>query len=543
MLKYLFFTRDNQLNTASVYVVCMAVIAGLSFFALSVMILSSTIEVINGRYPLDHLAWSAVVFFVFITTKHLSLVSGNDLIERALEKERNRLADLIRHTELDLIERVEKGAIYTRMTMDIKRISMIFRSGINLIQGAVVFSAIWIYFFTISIKAGLLVLFLVLIYQLLNKAVDPLFRKKSNVAMESETRLFDFFGHVIEGFKELKQNQIKSTDFFLNYLLPLIDETKSRRVAANDEFVNLIVCTNALGHLSMGAIIFVLNFGNPDVTLKLFIMYGFLIQSVAIILSNLPEVLEANVAVSRIAELETRLKHSLEKDRSGYAQPSRKTQGFKEIEIKDLCFDYTDKKGETTFSLGPINMTIKSGEIVFLTGGNGGGKSTLLKLIPGLYPPLSGSFTIDGVQGDMRHSQHLFSAIYADSYLFDRLYGVVRPDDNKINDLLISIGLSRKVRWENQTLKYYGLSSGQKKRLAFIVSLLEDKPIYIFDEWAAEQDPIFRKTFYTKLLPSIKADGKTIIAASHDDRYFHVADKVITMNYGIIEESNRNSKC
>ena len=189
-------------------------------------------------------------------------------------------------------------------------------------------------------------------------------------------------------------------------------------------------------------------------------------------------------------------------------------------------------------------MTIKSGEIIFLTGGNGGGKSTLLKLIPGLYPPLSGFFTIDGRQGDMRHYQHLFSAIYTDSYLFERLYGVVRPDDKKINDLLISMGLARKVRWENQTLKYHGLSSGQKKRLAFIVSMLEEKSIYIFDEWAAEQDPIFRKTFYTELLPSIKADGKTIIAASHDDRYFHVADKVITMNYGIIiEESEKNNKC
>jgi putative pyoverdin transport system ATP-binding/permease protein len=360
-------------------------------------------------------------------------------------------------------------------------------------------------------------------------------QKTGRTAMKSETELFGFFGHVIDGFKELKLNKNKSADLFLNHLLPFIKKTKSHRIAANDEFVRLITYTNILLYLSTGAIIFVFDWENAHTVFKLFVMYGFLFESIVTILSNLPEITEADVAISRIEALEKELKHSFKTGEAVHSHAANKTSGFKEIEIKNLFFNYTDKKGETSFSLGPINLTIKSGEIIFLTGGNGGGKSTLLKLIPGLYPPVTGIFIIDGRQADMRNYQHLFSAIYTDCYLFDSLYGIDSPDDNKIYELLMAMGLSHKVSWKNRRLNYSGLSSGQKKRLAFIVSLLEDKSVYIFDEWAAEQDPVFRKTFYEELLPSMKAQGKTVIAASHDDRYFHIADKILKMNYGGIE--------
>lgn len=512
----------------------MAVTAGISFFALSVMILDSAVEVVNKRYPVKYLVWFLTTFAVFLITKYLSLRFGNDLIERTMENERNRLGNLIRHSELQFIEQTEKGRIYTRMTLDIKRVSLIFRSGINLIQGVSVFLAIWVYFLFTSVQAAVLLFAMVVIYIILQKTIDPVIREKGGIAMKSETRLFAFFGHVIHGFKELKQNQRKSSDFFLNYLRPLVKQTETRRVDSNEEFVRLVVSTNALAHLSMGMMIFVLDFGSADLTLKLFVMYGFLIQSIAIILSNLPEVMEANVAISRISELEEELKQSIKK---GPVSVPQKTTDFKEINIKDLVFDYTDKNGDTTFSLGPVNYTIKNSEIIFLTGGNGGGKSTLLKLISGLYPPLSGGVTLDDGPCDIREHQHLFSAIFTDCFLFDRLYGVDRPDENKIKELLIAMGLSNKVRWENGAMNYHGLSSGQQKRLAFIVSLLEDKSIYIFDEWAAEQDPVFRKTFYETLLPAMKANGKTVIAASHDDRYFHVADKILKLNYGIPEDT------
>ena len=55
---------------------------------------------------------------------------------------------------------------------------------------------------------------------------------------------------------------------------------------------------------------------------------------------------------------------------------------------------------------------------------------------------------------------------------------------------------------------------------------------YDFDEWAADQDPEFRRYFYDVLLPGLKAEGRTLIVVTHDDRYFHVADQVVFMEEG-----------
>ena len=76
------------------------------------------------------------------------------------------------------------------------------------------------------------------------------------------------------------------------------------------------------------------------------------------------------------------------------------------------------------------------------------------------------------------------------------------------------------------------LSTGQRKRLAMVAALLDDKPIYIFDEWAADQDPGFRRYFYEGLLGELKARGKTVLAVTHDDRYFGVADRVVKRGEG-----------
>jgi putative pyoverdin transport system ATP-binding/permease protein len=195
MLKFLFFTRDKELNIKSVYVAMMATVAGLSFFAMTVIILESAIEVLSGRVPLTYLAGFFIAFFIFLITKYLSLRLGNDLIERYMEEERNRLANLIRHSELHLIERIEKGDIYTKMTMDIKRVSLIFRSGINVIQAVVVFLSIWVYFLIISVKAGLLFLSGVLIYIFIHKSLTPVFRPRN--VQKTVFLICNIFNHLI----------------------------------------------------------------------------------------------------------------------------------------------------------------------------------------------------------------------------------------------------------------------------------------------------------------------------------------------------------
>ena len=122
--------------------------------------------------------------------------------------------------------------------------------------------------------------------------------------------------------------------------------------------------------------------------------------------------------------------------------------------------------------------------------------------------------------------------ILTDFHLFDRLYGLGEVNEDRVERLLEEMGISDKVRVENGVFSTLDLSTGQKKRLAIVVTLLEDREILVFDEVAADQDPQFRKYFYEKMLPRLREQGRTVVAVSHDDRYFHVGDRVVKMEYG-----------
>lgn len=191
-------------------------------------------------------------------------------------------------------------------------------------------------------------------------------------------------------------------------------------------------------------------------------------------------------------------------------------------------------ENKTDFPLRPVDLEIRAGEILFVVGGNGSGKSTLIKLICGLYRPSSGQITVDGVTTDMRRHRHLFSAIFTDFHLFDGLYGIESPKEDSVNSLMAEFDLPGRTRFSEGRFSTLDLSAGQKKRLAYVVAMLEGRPVYIFDEWAAEQDPEFRNHFYVSLLPSLRAGGKTVIAVTHDDHYFHIADRVVKLEYGKI---------
>jgi putative ATP-binding cassette transporter len=188
------------------------------------------------------------------------------------------------------------------------------------------------------------------------------------------------------------------------------------------------------------------------------------------------------------------------------------------------------------FSIGPLNLTITRGETIFLVGGNGSGKTTTLKMMTGLYPAQRGVIKVDHDLIDRHNLQDYrerFSTVFAEFHLFDRLYGLDGVADEEIMAILESLQIADKTRVENGRFTNLELSTGQRKRLALAICLLEDREILVFDEWAADQDPHFRRHFYEVVLPELKARGKTIIAATHDDRFWHLADRVIRMEYGV----------
>jgi putative pyoverdin transport system ATP-binding/permease protein len=209
---------------------------------------------------------------------------------------------------------------------------------------------------------------------------------------------------------------------------------------------------------------------------------------------------------------------------------------FERLELAGVTHSYHREQDDNHFVLGPINLTFRPGELVFLVGGNGSGKSTLAKIITGLYTPETGEIRLDGkpvTNGNRDDYRQLFSAVFGDFYLFDDLLGLDPADlDAQAQEYLEQLHLHHKVKVKDGVFSTTALSQGQRKRLALLTAYLEDRPFYLFDEWASDQDPQFKDLFYTQLLPELKARGKTVLVITHDEKYFDAADRIIKLDYG-----------
>jgi putative ATP-binding cassette transporter len=218
---------------------------------------------------------------------------------------------------------------------------------------------------------------------------------------------------------------------------------------------------------------------------------------------------------------------------------------WRRVDLVGVRHTYRDNDKVDEFQIGPLDLTIYPGELIFLIGGNGSGKTTLAKLLLGLYEPLDGEILLDGKAVTLKTRddyRQYFSVIFSDFYLFDRLFGFSNPDlEARGHEHLVQLQLDHKVRIDKDKLSTVDLSQGQKKRLALLTAYLEDRPIYVFDEWASDQDPMFKQVFYYQILPELKARGKTVIVISHDDRYYNLADRIIKLERGQIEYDKRQN--
>jgi putative ATP-binding cassette transporter len=259
------------------------------------------------------------------------------------------------------------------------------------------------------------------------------------------------------------------------------------------------------------------------------------------VLSSLSVFGRASAALRKIDQLGLTLRaHADDECPIGRPMP---TAPFEQLELVDVMHTYHREKEDDHFTLGPIRLTFRPGELVYLVGGNGSGKSSLAKVITGLYPTMSGTIRLNGKPiGDHNRDDYrqLFSAVFADFYLFDNLLG--RPSkelDAQAREYLSLLHLDHKVKVNDGVLSTTQLSQGQRKRLALLNAYLEDRPFYLFDEWASDQDPLFKEIFYTQLLPDLKARNKTVLVITHDERYFHLADRIIKLDYGHIDVQGR----
>ncbi len=363
-----------------------------------------------------------------------------------------------------------------------------------------------------------------------------------NLARESEDKLFRSFRALTEGIKELKLHRNRRGAFLRDNIQTITEVYQRHNVAAEIRFT----ISQSWSHLLYFALIGVVLFLLPRLhhvsheTLTGYVLTSlYLMGPLAGVLSSLSLFGRAEVALRKVEQLGLSLtEHSAEECPLDGAVSA---QAFERLELVDVVHSYHHEEEDSHFVLGPISLSFEPGELVFLVGGNGSGKSTLAKIITGLYLPQAGAIRLDGEPVTHRNRdayRQLFSAVFADFYLFDDLLGLDGAGlDERAHDYLRQLHLQHKVRVANGAFSTTAVSQGQRKRLALLTAYLEDRPFYLFDEWASDQDPQFKRLFYTRLLPDLKARGKTVLVITHDDRYFHLADRVIKLDYGQLVES------
>jgi putative pyoverdin transport system ATP-binding/permease protein len=388
-------------------------------------------------------------------------------------------------------------------------------------------------------------------------------------AREEEDRLYGYFRALTEGIKELKLHRSRRGEFLSRKIQNTTEIFQRHNVKAEMRFISAQTWSHLLYFALIGFVLFLIpalaSFDKK--TLSGYVIATlFLMGPLAGVLSSFSLFGRANVALHKIQQLGISLEnHSSEDCPIDLPEPHI---SFERLQLSGVTHTYHVEQEDSSFTLGPINLTFQPGELVFLVGGNGSGKSTLAKIISGLYLPEAGEIRLDGqpiTHKNRDEYRQLFSAVFADFYLFEDLMGLKNGhgkalaaangngDENafaaanhngngngngagnldvQAREYLKRLHLHHKIRISEGVLSTTAVSQGQRKRLALLTAYLEDRPFYLFDEWASDQDPTFKKVFYQQLLPELKARGKTVLVITHDDQYFDAADRIIKLDYG-----------
>lgn len=517
------------------------------FEALSVVCINGAVanigeEGLNFRY-LGLFATSIALYLYgdrYVLAESLS-VAGQMIYDTQL-----RIARKMGRSSALEFERLERPKIYSAL---IENTDIIIEATRYLADGIsnvtmVAISAVYIY--SLSTDAFLMVL-------LLDAIALYLFvytQRSVSAELAGIKRLnLDFLtlvNHILFGFNELKVNKDKQTDLVENHISLISSRAKKQKILTEIRSSTSFLYTRSFFFILVACVVFLLPRMNPTETTTITAIVAVVLFSIGPlgqIVLGIPFFTKAELAVASIRQLEEKLDEINDVRATSPESRMAGKQTFQSLRMEQLSFSYTDPEGQQTFTVGPIDMTIGKGELIIIAGGNGSGKTTLLKLIAGLYYSVSGSIYLDDIlvkPSNYEHYRKLFSIILSDFHIFDRLYGLDDIDYDQFGYLMDKMQLSKKTAYIDGRFSNLDLSAGQKKRLALVTSCLEDKPILIYDEIAADLDPEFRAYYYDVHLKELRKSGKTIIVVSHDDRYFHMGDRFFKMDYGRIVMEERH---
>jgi cyclic peptide transporter len=517
-------------------ILLLSVVSGLANTVLVILVTNAVGQEENLAYVLFYFG---LIFGLYILCRkavqtHLTRLTGNlvsDLRRYMLRK--------VFATSYQDFEQLERGQVYTTLNDDTNQVSNAANVAVSLVSNVVTVLGAFLFLCTIAFWAAALtigvILLISLLYYLMTQKSNALFEE----ARSASSRYMDYLNGMIDGFKELSMHRQKRFGYKQN-IEAASDILQENLVTARIRFINAFLVGESLLITVLALVAFALARIFPDIaysTLMSFVVILlYLIGPINAITGGVPVCLQMRVSWKRIQKFLATIRANPALEQPA-GNPAAVPPTVEEFTVSNVHFGYSGTDGEGSFKAGPISFTARSGEIIFLTGGNGSGKTTIAKMLTGLYQVHGGQLLIDGKAIGAPEVGEYFSVAFNPAHLFPRLYGVDCGAAEAIAHYLALLDLDGKVRVEDGNFSTTNLSSGQRKRLALLQAYLEDKPILLLDEWASEQDPEYRRVFYRQLLPELRRRGKIVIAITHDDHYYDVADRIIKLHQGKIDST------
>ncbi|GAB3638879.1 cyclic peptide export ABC transporter [Hymenobacter arcticus] len=452
---------------------------------------------------------------------------------------------ILRQVRMEVVEMVltsayhplikNKERIYTALTRDANNVVNASVNAIDLMTNFIIILLCFGYMAFLSWKllacTCVLMAFTVLLYTLSEKKAMALFDK----AMAIEDGFVRHLNEILVGFKEIKIARNKGVDIVTRHMYTSVDASSAYNKKALVYHLNNRVIGQMAFYVFIGALLLFLGSWlsvSSVVTINFIFVLMYIWGPIESVVLMVPGLAQAHVSLNRLSSLKESLQ---EKDVA--ALPTATPGVFNNLKLYNISYQY-DSEEDVHFSIGPNDFSLQRGEIVFVYGGNGSGKTTFINVLVGLFVREKGQVYINDEEleeANFGAYRALFAPVFSDFHLFEEFYGIEQVDEAKALEYLQVFELDQKVEIKDKKLTTIHLSTGQKKRLALVCAMLERKPILILDEFAADQDPYFRKKFYTEILDYLKDEGFSVVAITHDDNYYQYADRLYKMNYGKLE--------
>ena len=476
--------------------------------------------------------------FMYGTAKvtHANVMGAQALIH----KFKIKIMGHVFRSQLIKVNEVGRGEILQLLARDAHLVSQGSFMLIALSQSIVTVLFLTIYMAFVAWLAFLVILVsmsLFLIVSLIGLRTSARELKQTVVKDAYVNTIFDDF---LSGYQEVKMDSRRARDI-TRHMIEKSRESSKFKGEVMSEMLQFFNYMQAFMFVVVGLLIYLVPEFSPGFSehiLQATTTSLFIVSSLNVVVQTMPSLTQVNLSARSLMDLEKRLS---DEEAETASRQRELFSEFKSITFRDICFDYSNVKSDTRFKLGPISYAFEAGKVYFIRGRNGSGKTTMIRLLTGLYTPASGQIIVNGEQVVAQPStsdyRDLFAVVFSDFYLFTKTYGLNHISDDEVTELLKQFEIEAHVSVRDGEFSTVKLSTGQRKRLALVVALLCKKPILVLDEWAADQDPQFRKEFYDIIIPRLRALGKTVIAITHDDHYYSAADKVLSVSRGVLVEA------